>query len=60
MSSENRAVILSDELGPEIWRKETNESVIDFPAGQVVNGLYFYNIEERNSNSQTGRIVVSY
>lgn len=56
---ESRSVFIYDQLGREIWRKESSESSVQFPAEQFLNGLYFYFVEE-NSEVSSGKFVIAH
>lgn len=54
-----RTVIITDQLGREIWRKETSETSIQLPASEFSAGMYFYSIEEREEIIATGKLIIS-
>jgi hypothetical protein len=54
----NKRIIIYDQLGKEIWRKETNESMIEVSTENFSAGLYFYRIENGNAIVQ-GKFIVS-
>lgn len=57
-SGETRTIIVCDELGAEIWRRETNESMVEFPASQFCAGIYFYSIIQSNSRLTSGKFLI--
>lgn len=55
-----RSVIIYDGYSREIWRKETSESSIEFPASEFLPGLYFYRIEQENAVSASGKFIIQH
>lgn len=55
----SREIIIMDNLGREIWRKETSESILEFPAAEYSNGIYFYSVIA-NGTVTTGKFVISH
>jgi hypothetical protein len=53
----NKTLIIYDQLGKEIWRKETTENEIEFSTDGFAKGLYFYRIENENTIAQ-GKFIV--
>lgn len=58
--SQNRTLIIRDNLGREVWRKQTDEVTVEFPAGQYADGLYFYVISEDNLLFKSGCISIAH
>jgi len=53
-----RTVILIDNLGREIWRKETNENTVEYFIDGTAPGLYHYRIEDQGTVKFTGKLVI--
>jgi len=53
-----RTVILVDNLGREIWRKETNESTVEYFIDGAAAGLYHYRIEDQGAVKFTGKLII--
>jgi hypothetical protein len=53
----NKTIVIYDQLGKEIWRKETTENQIEFSTENFATGLYFYRIESERKFAQ-GKFVV--
>lgn len=47
-----------DQLGREVWRKETDENEIEFFTDGFASGLYFYRVEQLDGKSSTGKFIV--
>lgn len=43
-SDENKTLIIFDQIGKEIWRKETDENQIEFFVENFAMGLYYYQV----------------
>jgi hypothetical protein len=54
----NKTVIIYDQLGKEIWRKETAENEIEFSTEGFAAGLYFYRVEQNGEYKTGGKIIV--
>jgi hypothetical protein len=57
-SDGSRTIIIYDEIGREIWRRETSELSVEFPASYFSSGLYFYTIIEREDSTTTGKFLI--
>jgi hypothetical protein len=57
-SGKNKTLIIYDQLGKEIWRKETSENQIEFSAEGFSSGLYFYRIELSGENKASGKFII--
>lgn len=54
----SRQIIITDNLGREIYRKQTSESMFEFPAAQYEAGMYFYRVEEKNEITASGKFII--
>jgi hypothetical protein len=54
----NKTVVIYDQLGKEIWRKETNENQIEFLTENFTTGMYFYRLELNGEIKATGKFIV--
>lgn len=59
-NSRQRIVVITDNLGREIWRKETTDTMIEFPASEFSSGLYFYRILEGESAAVSGKFLIQH
>jgi hypothetical protein len=57
ISPGNKTLIIFDQLGKEIWRKETGDNQIEFSTQGFAAGLYFYSVQQ-NSFSKSGKIII--
>jgi hypothetical protein len=57
---ESRSIIVCDALGRQIWRKESSESMVEFPAADYSSGIYFYTIIDSQSRLTTGKFVIEH
>lgn len=57
-SGEKKTVIVFDNFGKEIWRKETPEHEVNFSVEGMAPGLYFYAIEENCRRVAQGKFAV--
>lgn len=57
-NSNSREIIITDNLGREIWRKETFDMIVEFPARNFPAGLYFYTILTDDSHPLAGKFVI--
>ena len=55
-----RTIIITDQLGSEIWRKETTDEIVEFPAGEFAAGMYFYRVEGENEKITSGKLVIDH
>ncbi len=55
---ENKTLIIFDQFGKEIWRKETTENLIEFSAQNFAAGLYFYRVEDKNGKTSAGKFII--
>ncbi len=55
-----REIIVTDQLGREIWRRKTSELLVEFPAFYFSSGLYFYSIIENDSRLTTGKLLIEH
>ena len=54
----DRTLSVTDELGREIWRKESNESNIEFPASKFAMGIYYYSILQNRAPAAYGKLLI--
>jgi hypothetical protein len=54
----SKTIIIYDQLGKEIWRKETNENQIEFSVENLAAGLYFYRVEQKGEASANGKFII--
>jgi hypothetical protein len=54
----NKTLIIYDQLGKEIWRKETAENEIGFSTDGFAAGLYFYRMEREGEIIASGKLVI--
>ena len=59
-SRQNRTVVVLDNLGREVWRKESDDMTIEFPADQYENGIYYYLVSESGLNVKSGCFSVAH
>lgn len=57
-NSATREIIITDQLGKEIWRKESSDLTVEFPAHDFSMGMYFYRVEESSGVKATGKLVI--
>lgn len=57
-SSGNKTLLIYDQLGREIWRKETDENQIEFSVEGLSAGMYFYRVEQKGEIQASGKLVV--
>jgi hypothetical protein len=57
-SSENKTLIIYDQLGKEIWRKETSESQIEFSTEGIATGLYFYRVQFQSGSISSDKLII--
>ena len=55
-----RTIIICDPLGREVWRKQTSELLVEFPAYEFTDGMYFYCIQAEDKNSASGKLVIQH
>lgn len=53
-----REIIVTDQLGREIWRRETSEMKVEFPASEFSEGLYFCSVIENAVQVYSGKFVI--
>lgn len=58
--SQSCTLVITDNLGREIFRRQTTESFLEFPASEYSSGMYFYRVEDENGNVSTGKFVVEH
>lgn len=54
----SREVIITDNVGREVWRRKTSEPIVEFPASQFAADVYFYSVEEEREISATGKLII--
>jgi hypothetical protein len=54
----NKTLIIYDQLGKEIWEKESVENQIEFSAENFSSGLYFYRVTLENGNTVSGKFII--
>jgi hypothetical protein len=54
----NKTLIIYNQLGKEIWRKETLENQIEFLTEGIAAGLYFYRMEQKGETKAAGKLIV--
>ncbi len=54
----NKTLIIYDQLGKEIWRKESFENQVEFSVEGISSGLYFYRIESNGGNKANGKFII--
>ncbi len=59
-NSATREIIIKDQVGREIWRKESSETIVWFPASEFASGMYFYTVIANDSLTSSGRFVISH
>jgi hypothetical protein len=55
----NKTLIIYDQLGKEILRKETAENQIELSVEGFVPGLYFYRIETGGERNASGKFIIA-
>lgn len=55
---DNRTIVVYDQLGREIWRKETSETTVEFPASEHSPAMYFYRIEQAGEIISSGKLLI--
>lgn len=55
-----RRIVILDQFGREIWRKESSETSILFPAEKFPNGLYYFRIDSENEVGKSGKFMVQH
>ena len=50
--------IIYDQLGHEIWRKQSEEDRIELNTGEFASGLYFYRVEENGELKSSGKLII--
>lgn len=53
------SVMVTDNLGREIWRQETDNLTIEFPAYAFANGIYFYTIF-KGAERCSGKFIIQH
>ena len=53
-----KTLIIYDQMGKEIWRKETSEMEIEFSTDGFATGLYFYRVEKGQSILGQGKLII--
>jgi len=53
-----RTIILIDNLGREIWRKESRDNEVRLSTDGFAAGLYYYRIEESGEVKSSGKVIV--
>lgn len=56
----NKTLIIYDQLGREIWRKESGENQIEFSAEGFSSGMYFYQVVEKDNIKASGKFIVQH
>jgi hypothetical protein len=54
----SKTIIITDQLGKEIWRKESGEKEIEFSAEGFAPGLYFYRMMHSGNIAASGKLVI--
>lgn len=57
-SHKPRSIVIYNQFGSEIWRRETMELTIEFPAATFPVGMYFYSVSEDNARTGTGKFLI--
>lgn len=59
MDNSTRTIVVTDNLGREIWRKETDEMTVEFPAIEFGDGMYFYTITQVGFSPSAGKFLIA-
>jgi hypothetical protein len=59
-AAKQNTLIITDNTGREIWRRITNEQIVEFPAYEFANGIYFYSAHNGENQRVQGHLVVSH
>jgi hypothetical protein len=54
----NKSFIIYDQLGKEVWKRETGENQIEFSTEGIAAGLYFYRIENGKGIMSVGKLII--
>jgi len=55
---ESRSIIIYDQIGREVWRRETTENLVSFIVNEFSAGMYFYRIEQTEQVVATGKLLI--
>ena len=56
--NENKTLIIYDQIGKEIWRKETTDNQIEFSSEGFATGLYYYQMQSENGSASSGKFII--
>jgi len=56
----SRVIIITDQLGRDIWRQESNDNQIAISVSDLAEGIYFYTIQDTEGSKSNGKFVVSH
>ena len=56
----SREIIITDQLGREIWRQESNDNAISISVSDFADGIYFYSIQDAEGSKANGKFVVAH
>ena len=59
-TSTERTVIVTDQAGREIWRRETTDETVEFPAGEFAAGMYFYLVSDEGGLTAQGKFLIQH
>ncbi len=57
-ANETRIIILYDQIGREVWREETNESLVSISVYEFATGMYFYTVVSENDRTANGKFLI--
>lgn len=57
-SDGNKMLVIYDQLGKEIWRKEAPQNQIEFSTEGFASGLYFYRVEKEEEIKIFGKLII--
>ena len=55
---ELRTIIIYDQAGREIWRKETDVNLVEFSAEGYSPGIYFYRVKQTEEMKASGKFII--
>jgi hypothetical protein len=56
--SGTRTIIVVDQLGKEIWRRESDENETEFLINNFAPGLYYYRVEQNGTIAAAGKLII--
>lgn len=56
----NRAITVFDQFGREVWRKESDQSTVEFPSNGFPDGMYFYSVTSSDRSVGQGKFVIQH